>query len=225
MKNSQNQNGFTLTELLVVVIVLVVFATIFGVSIPVAREKAMQAQCAHNMQRLVEGWIAYTHDHNGNMVPYSEKRYDTGKSWIDVAQWPTLMPEYLADPALTKVQPKTPTTVLTPDGPLSCPSAGKGMRINTSSMHYGINIALKRTKGGWDRLSEIPFPAKTIVFVDTDNRYLAGPTPWAQKYIAFRHDNGANCAFADGHVEWMSRAELTVEQDEDWHGKAPWQPR
>ncbi len=66
---------------------------------------------------------------------------------------------------------------------------------------YAMNFNLSRRN-----LAEIPSPAQTILFYETTdlerNSYGIGEEP------AFRHLNGANYAFADGHVKWLAQTAI-----------------
>ncbi len=213
---------FVLAELLVVLLVLAVFASVVGLSTDAAREKARQAVCVDHLRHLTSAWRLYAEDHDGAVPPVSEKVHNTGKSWEDVAAWPTLMQAYIDDPALEGVKPRSPAIALTAGGVLSCPGLRAGVGSHTP--HYGMNhVAVQREPGGWERLPDMPQPARTLIFADSRGWYVIGPT-WGLQNIVFRHSGGANGGFADGHVDWLPEREL-AESAKDWHGKAPWQPK
>lgn len=217
-----DRRGFVLAELLVVLIVLALFAVVLQVPLSVAREKTRQAACASHLQQISLAWRLYSEDYGGFVAPVSVKVHDTGKSWEDEATWPCLMQAYLDDPALRRVKPTTASIALSADGVLSCPSYP--VAVGSHTPHFGMNhVAVRPEEGGWNRLAAMPLPAQTLIFVDTAAWYVAGPT-WGLRYIDFRHSGGANAAFADGHLDWRSRAELEASA-RNWQGQAPWQPR
>lgn len=80
-----------MVELIVVLIVLALFSSMFGLSVSVARDKSKQSTCAAHLRHVAAGWRQYAADHDGVLVPLSVRLRDTGKSWEDIAAWPTLM--------------------------------------------------------------------------------------------------------------------------------------
>jgi prepilin-type processing-associated H-X9-DG protein len=216
------RHAFVLAELLVVLIVLALFAVVFQIPLGAARDKARQAECGSHLQQVIQAWRLYSEDYGGFVAPVSVKVHDTGQSWQDEATWPCLMQAYLDDPALKRVKPTTTSIALTAGGMLSCPSYPQAVGSHTP--HFGMNhVAVRAADGGWDRLPEMPLPAQTLIFADTAAWYVAGPT-WGLRYLDYRHAGGANVAFADGHLDWLPRAELEAAA-KAWQGQAPWQPR
>lgn len=217
------RRGFVLAELAVIVVVLGLFAMIFKVSIRALREKTSQARCIGNLKHLLSGWQAYAKDHDERLPPVHKRIHDTGKSWIDKATWPTLMQKYFDDPRLKETRPEVSNIQLTRGGIFACPNLAttpSGFRP-----HYGMNHALMKEYGGWETRSQIPRPAETLVFADVQNSYLVGGVWWANQYVAYRHSAGANCAFADGHCQWLPQKALAVSKQGRWQGQAPWQPK
>jgi len=71
-----------------------------------------------------------------------------------------------------------------------CPSAN-----DLTQRSYAYNQALEQEKMG-----AIPRPAETIMAFDSQ----PGANPvGGQELIVWRHNNGANFAFDDGHVKWI----------------------
>lgn len=220
-RGAARPTGFVLAELLVVLIVLVVFAGVFGASLGTARNKAGQAVCTEHLRHLSSAWSLYAYDHGGAVPPVSLKVHDTGKSWQDVAPWPTIMQAYIDDPALKGVGPRATSVPLTAGGVLTCPSLHSGAGSQTP--HYGMNqVAVRSEDGGWDSLPDMPDPSRTLIFADSRGWYVIGPT-WGLDNIQFRHQGGTNAAFADGHVDWLPE-QYVRSSAEDWRGHAPWQP-
>ncbi len=77
------------------------------------------------------------------------------------------------------------------DSIFNCPELGRG------KFGYAFNLKVSR-----QRLLA-PQPGRTILIYETSilkrNAYGSGEN------LAFRHQNGANYAFADGHVKWFSK--------------------
>lgn len=62
--------GFTLVELLVVIAVIAILAALLLPVLSSAKLRAKQIQCVNNLHEMSLASIMYTHDHNGNMLPY-----------------------------------------------------------------------------------------------------------------------------------------------------------
>ena len=60
--------GFSLIELLVVITIIVLLLAILMPVLQSAREQGQRAVCLSNLRQLTTAWIAYTDDHDGNLV-------------------------------------------------------------------------------------------------------------------------------------------------------------
>ncbi len=208
------------------VVVLSLYAIVFNLPMDVLMEKAHQAECVSHLHELIADWRKYCQDHDGKSVPINVKIANTGKGWEGTATWVNLMQSYIADPELKKVQPRSGNILLSTGGILSCPSVtgADSNNIQSCRPHYGMNhVAVIKDVGGWEYLNKMPAPEQTVILMDSKSHYIIGPT-WGLLYIEYRHSDGVNCAFADGHVDWRSRAEVE-ESSKNWQGCAPWQPQ
>lgn len=208
------------------VIALSLYAVVFNLQIDILMEKAHQAECVSHLHELIAAWRKYCLNNDGKLVPVSVKIANTGKGWEDTATWVNLMQAYIDDPVLKTIQPRSGNVLLTTGGALACPSVtgANSNNIQSCKPHYGMNqMAVTKEVGGRECLNEISAPGQTIIFMDSKSHYIVGPT-WGLQFIDFRHSDGVNCAFADGHVDWLSRAEVES-SSKKWRGCAPWQPQ
>ena len=64
----QARDGFTLPELLLVLVVVAVLAAVLLPARSAARIKAQSIACLSNKRQLGLGWVMYTHDQNGKLA-------------------------------------------------------------------------------------------------------------------------------------------------------------
>jgi prepilin-type N-terminal cleavage/methylation domain-containing protein len=93
------RNGFTFTELLVVVAIIAVMAAILFPVFARAREKARQTSCLSNIKQLGLAWLQYAQDYDGDTVPVqigpvAAYTLPNGNITSGFIYWPTLLFPY-----------------------------------------------------------------------------------------------------------------------------------
>lgn len=99
-------------------------------------------------------------------------------------------------------------------------------------------ITIGNVKYGGARIQNIKTPSEKLSFIDGidwwaswgaadyergwDKRGQASIAAYKQDYglhgpVFYRHNEGANCAFYDGHVTWMRKKEVFIKKDYDAH--------
>src|SRR5262249_9602315 len=90
------RHGFTAVELIAVIGVLSLFASVMVTSLAGTRGGVLAVQCRNNLRQLVVGWSMYTDDNRGKLV-YNTDGTGTGMSsgneawvvgWIDFSSSP-----------------------------------------------------------------------------------------------------------------------------------------
>ncbi|MBC7287114.1 MAG: DUF1559 domain-containing protein [Armatimonadetes bacterium] len=209
------KRGFTLIELLVVIAIIAILAAILFPVFARAREKARQASCQSNLKQLVLGWLMYAQDYDErvcptHLPPVQNPRWDM---WV------------YYDPATGKINSRLMPYVKNTDL-FKCPS------IPNSAWGYGMNYFMTGYANyptwaygyGGCPMSMIKRPAEILVLTDardggaTGGCYYIGNASslWGYRppgYICggtmFWHNDGANCAFADGHVKWLRKEKFS----------------
>lgn len=207
-KTKGDANEALIGQTTTTIVTLAVLAPAFCNGENLAEEKTAQSLCQDNMRIIIKAWLAYVKNHQDRLPPICMKVNNTGSSYHDRAEWPSIIGKYLSDPDLQKVKFDAPASAvkIMPGSIMQCPGAQPWTSGYTSSygVDYGMNHAVPE---GAKTLGQINNPHDLIVFVDSKNSF-AGPD-WGYGYIQFRHSGGANVAYADGHVDWKSRVELS----------------
>jgi prepilin-type N-terminal cleavage/methylation domain-containing protein/prepilin-type processing-associated H-X9-DG protein len=178
------QSAFTLIELLTVIAIVAILASLLFPMIGTVRAKADQTACASNLRQILAATNLAANDNDGkypNMHGYS---WEQGAVWIADA---------LA-PYLSGVVGQNPAKVLL------CPAAQKNPQEswleNPVYADYRYNI--------WYAQNKRPLYGYTNAMLFFDTTY----TNWTPSEFAHFPGNGAvlNVGYADGHVAPMTYA-------------------
>ncbi|MEA3401575.1 MAG: DUF1559 domain-containing protein [Armatimonadota bacterium] len=167
-----------------------------------AREKARQASCLSNLKQIGTAAMMYLQD-------YDERFPGHGCAWNEPWDFTGRGETCYA----AKLYPYTKNIQI-----FQCPSdsdyAEPGRRDNA----YGNNLAY--VAGRSPRLiADVKSPAETILYADATRGYIRAPrccgvsdtSPLCSHSpgddnIDYRHNEGANFAFCDGHAKWWKES-------------------
>lgn len=205
--------GFTLTELLAVIVILGVLAGILIPLIGRARESATASACSANLRTLHQATALYAGDHSWKYPPTYGSMGVTNTAW-----WQELFPAYCSDPATFKCPADetgfsgtykatwTRNGLTLPNGKVSYGAAGHvGTASNGAALDY--KVMGKKT-------AIFPKPAASILYTEQQSadcrlgEYWRGNYPRWPSEMTFPHASKAGFVFLDGHVETMSRQEI-----------------
>jgi len=219
--------GFTLTELLTVLAILVLLVGLLLTALNRAHQRADSATCMNGTRQVVLAWVMYSHDANrlvpnvdgllggltnwvaGNMTS-AEERTNTALL-IDGRR--SLLATYLSDPRVFKC----PAEESDNSRSISLNSRLNPVRYNGVSARWvgGLGRAFKTFRA----ISDIDNPSSTFVTIEENplinDAYFAvdlsntgspdgegtSQPYWLIDYPANNHASSANVSFADGHVE------------------------
>jgi prepilin-type N-terminal cleavage/methylation domain-containing protein/prepilin-type processing-associated H-X9-DG protein len=186
-RDTSRREGFTLTELLIVIAIIAFLAGMLLPALAKAKQKAQGIACLSHLKQLQLGWFMYASDHNDKLVPNLGEAFNqtTDNTWVRgvlsfdpdhtdntnvlYLQASLLFP-YLKSVAVFKCPADVSTAVfgraryarvrsLSMNGWLGryLPDGSLGP-VHTGDEPYRINVKLSH-------LTEPP-PARTFVFID-----------------------------------------------------------
>lgn len=186
--------AFTLVELLVVVAIVGLLASLMFPSFQAAQEKAKGATCLSNLRVLAGGVQGFVADHNG-LYPSGMADGLGGignlASYVNVT---AASGETLGGPPFRK------TVFL-------CPSVFRDGGDPKKLRSYGINSKVGDNIGGTsDPVVAVALLSRTLLIADAKN------TSWIQDsaHMSFRHSGTrANVLFFDGHTESLTASDVS----------------
>ena len=215
------RRAFTLVELLVVIAIIAILAALLLPSLGRAKSAALGAACKNNLQQLMICWQSYAHDNDEVMTPNNFVYFvpvgttNAGTLGEDSLTWcrsiapqdgypinedTSLLFQYNRNSEIYRC-PADRSTVENQPGKL------RNRSYNLS------NSANCKVANHYRKLIDIPRPTQLFTFIDTHEDAIWDATfgvldlggYWQDYWLdvpADRHSQGANIAFADGHVEY-----------------------
>jgi prepilin-type N-terminal cleavage/methylation domain-containing protein/prepilin-type processing-associated H-X9-DG protein len=237
--SKRSQWAFTLLELLVVVAIIGILASLLLSVIASSKLKSSTVRCISNFKQLQAAWLMYTTDFN-HLPPNNDQPY-AGKS----AEFPSWVAGWLRlDNETGDKSDSTNVSLLIGKeyapfgsiGPYTQSASVYKCALDRSTVNInGIDYPRVRTvamnsymngSGIWQnsnyvtfrKLVEIPNPANTWVFIEEredsiNDGYFAVMVDSKYTIIdvpANYHNNGAIVSFSDGHVEYHKWLEATT---------------
>lgn len=205
------RKAFTLIELLVVIAIIAILAAILFPVFARARENARRASCMSNLKQIALGMMQYTQDYDEQFPRYNS----------NVLGWSSVLQPYLKSTQIF-VCPSDSTTI-SPPSPYF-----------TQDYNYNLLLGWGYNNNGVTSLAGVTQSALTVAFFDDYATYGASwdtgvapqhncdaaldpCTPGLATFMSssgdpaagWRHLNGQNFAFVDGHVKWYKGASAT----------------
>jgi prepilin-type N-terminal cleavage/methylation domain-containing protein/prepilin-type processing-associated H-X9-DG protein len=205
------RRGFTLVELLVVIAIIGVLVALLLPAVQAAREAARASQCKNQMRQIAIATVQYCDTHGGEFPEWWHAGAGTGaRSWI-----------YTLAPHLENV-----------DAIRVCPSDMQAdERLKARATSYLINDYLaSETDDGARNLRQVEGTTRTMLLFEGADSIKPDPkyehihaTTWFSSFNlnnnlcmsairgelqVDRHQQSANYAFLDAHVETISAAQI-----------------
>ncbi len=201
---------FTLIELLIVIAIISILASMLLPALKNARETGLRSSCKNNMKQIFLACDAYAADNNGyvpGVTPYPPNPA-ASIGWAGTL----VCNDYIKKPDGTSANGNSSTAVPFFDSILGCPKAsilgldqfaGCGQGYWSS---YGANYYALYLGEGMKKLWRCRTPSQTMLSGECNSTsYLltCNATHWPAR-TSYRHMNMINLLFCEGHVESMS---------------------
>ena len=212
VKNRRKRSGFTLVELLVVVAIIALLISILLPSLSKAREAARAVGCSSNMKQFVIANQLYADEEDGYFVPI-KTAHPSWTSWMYIDKFRAIMDWRPSGPIPDALQcPDRPELYAEPQ----MWGIGYGFNRSNLGVAYGDANVVHR--------ESVRYGAEKTQFGESNYwRYTWGSADFGTRWdpfgelmpaeggtyptIAYRHNEGTNWQFFDGHVEWVSKEE------------------
>jgi prepilin-type N-terminal cleavage/methylation domain-containing protein/prepilin-type processing-associated H-X9-DG protein len=203
--------AFTIVELLVVVSVIAVLASLLVPAIGIARAAAQTASCASNQRQLFAVLLLYAQDNQGLLPLAYAAPFKQGSYFIEtvhqVLSGPgALWQDGLLDQARFAYCPAQADPRHRYDTPENPWPPGQGQRLR---LGYALRpVTPYAADGDGSYLGPLPMIDHLAGLA-----VLADPLDQGRK-LDSGHGDGVNATYADGHVAWVSRRHFAAELDD-----------
>jgi prepilin-type N-terminal cleavage/methylation domain-containing protein/prepilin-type processing-associated H-X9-DG protein len=219
--------GITLIEMLVVIAIIAVLATMLLPVLAKAKGTSQSVQCLGNSRQLILAWTLYADDHDGRLAPNTTERtggWVSGSLSFDVVHPDNTNWAWLVEPAFAKLGPYMvdPRIVRCPSDQsrIRLRDGRKVDRVRSVSMNLAVGLDSADRwpveNAAWrvfKTAAQItrPAPSDLWVFVDehpdsiddasfTMHLQRGGTPSYFYSWPARFHGQGASFSFADGHA-------------------------
>jgi prepilin-type processing-associated H-X9-DG protein len=216
--------ALTLIELLIVIAVIAVLVSLLLSVVGVVRQKADSASCVSQLRQLAMAHAGYRYDHNGQSPPVasnpptdplSEGHHEYGFCYLRYYYRPG--PRYIW----------TTSNIWIPEPFEHCPSVQMNkLSLNTSASSTTPDYAIRVESADGNIINynnNFLYPSQTPLIWDGWLPNWGGGSTQTYTTVPLRHSGGINCAFLDGHVEFISQTDKRLYSG--WWNVASEQPK
>lgn len=195
MKNK----AFTLIELLIVIAIIAILASMLLPALGRAREQAKKISCSGNLKQIGSGILMYASDEKGMLPPHGEV-FPGNNVWQ----------EYVAQNYLGVLKSSIGAWSNTAN-PFICPSDKSPESLHGLLNSYGMNYWITSSKQN-RKFSGLTTPTETFLASGCPKKYLiVGPLNTGSTLkIECRHpqDKAGAFVYCDGHVDFKKASDI-----------------
>ena len=203
------KKGFTLIELLVVIAIIAILAAILFPVFARARENARRASCQSNLKQIALGIFMYNQDYD-EKLPLFAVNASAGVTSTNPYGWADAMQPYLKStqifqcPSETGAPNANPTLGLYSDYWFNSNASGQA---DANFDAPTVTVLLGDGASSGVAAPAAPYAGSARYYQNGDGVACPGTYAASTSVASFggaqRHLDGANLAFADGHVKWL----------------------
>lgn len=224
-KKTLNKQGFTLIELLVVISIIALLISILLPALRSAREAARTITCANQVRQINIAALMYTNQNHEWYLPMGQDGFPTNPLATGKPFWfNTLVSLELVATSKTFFCPTPETYIWGTAGNNTYWFDYHGLAYGWNYMGLyrgGTTPTNQNGSGGWmlRRTTETAQASKMIILSDSERLDGAGAIIRRNvntEYPSQRHQEGANVAWADGHVSQHKRTQILDTDNAFW---------
>jgi len=211
--------GFTVIELLIIVIIVAVLVCIVIPAIFAAKQKAQQIICVNNLRQLFLAFEQYTNDNNGLLPrPNNSGTSKDGTKICNAEVWFKAVDNYLTTLQLPserdEISEEERLLFIKQDPIFKTVSLSKQDITRTIKMNQNLLPASECQRS----IETIENPTRTVLLFDgrINNTSVADNYEGSYGSVAQRHSKAANILFIDGHVERIQNGNSDGTTNEGW---------
>lgn len=186
---------FTLLELLVVIAVIVILASLLLPSLQKAKASAKTIQCSNNLKTIYFAFESYAEEH---LDYYPPTTVSSGVEWYDLLY----NNGYISGvkPLMVQINARSVTCAAL------CPAATTiHVNVRTDFTGNGGILSQNADQNRYVKCKRLKIhrPSVTFSFMDGVDSHAVYPgTGPDSTVVGIRHNKGMNLLFFDGHVKW-----------------------
>ena len=211
--------GFTVIELLIIVIIVAVLICIVIPAIFAAKQKAQQIICVNNLRQLFLAFEQYTNDNNGLLPrPNNSGTSKDGTKICNAEVWFKAVDNYLTTLQLPserdEISQEERLLLIKQDPIFKTVTLSKQDTTRTIKMNQNLLPASECQRS----IETIENPTRTVLLFDgrINNTSVADNYEGSYGSVAQRHSKAANILFIDGHVERIQNGNTDGTTNEGW---------
>lgn len=241
----RTKKAFTLIELLVVISVIAVLMAILMPALMRAKEQGKRMVCLNNLRTLGTANTLYAEDADGWYVPIMDRTQGNSRNWPANQQYRKLI-GYKAKQNENDSDWHAPREYLCPSDIISIQKREDRQWNNWLS--YGYNLTDWYHSSWYDigyaghKTTSVRSPASELFLTESNDWWAVW---WGANYVdgwdvlgqdtimpykdvgcegptLYRHAEGVNLAFYDGHVQHMKKNKVWIQEDYDAGSPGMW---